>query len=65
VVNADRLDDLRVDAVVATSDAEEAARIVRDAWREIEEFNLNHSLFLEALFVRLRRVFSGAVSVGR
>jgi DNA polymerase III subunit delta' len=65
-VHADRLEELREDAAAgATAGAEEAAEIVRQAWREAEEFNLNPSLFLEALFVRLRRAFSGAVSVGR
>jgi hypothetical protein len=31
---------------------------VRRAWREAEEFNLNASLLLEALFVRVRRAFA-------
>jgi hypothetical protein len=31
---------------------------VRQAWREADELNLNASLMLEALFVRLRRSFS-------
>ena len=38
--------------------AEDAAAAVRQAWREAEEFNLNASLLLEALFVRVRRAFA-------
>ena len=49
---------LREDAAgPAACRAEEAAAVVRQAWREAEEFNLNASLFLEALFVQLRRAF--------
>jgi DNA polymerase-3 subunit delta' len=57
-VNVDRLDDLRADAghELARS-AEDAAAIVRGAWRAAEELNVNPSLALDALFVRLRRVF--------
>ncbi len=68
VANADRLDDLRADAAAGMGTAaEDAAAVVRQAWREAEEFNLNATLLLEALFVRLRRVFAatGAASVGR
>ena len=36
----------------------DAAALVRQAWREADEFNLNAPLMLEALFVRLRRSFS-------
>ena len=36
-----------------------AAEAVRETWRALEEFNLNPSLALEALFVRLRRELSG------
>ncbi len=66
VVNADRLDDLRADVEGgAAPDAEDAAALVRQAWREAEEFNLNPTLLLEALFVRLRRAFSGVPSAAR
>ncbi len=59
VVHSDRLAQLRDDAAgPAGQGAEEAAAVVRQAWREIEELNLNLPLFLEALFVRLRLVFS-------
>jgi hypothetical protein len=34
---------------------------VREAWRALEEFNLNPSLALEALFVQLRRVVRAGV----
>jgi DNA polymerase-3 subunit delta' len=63
VVNADRLEDLRADVERgAAPDAEDAAAVVRQAWREAEEFNLNATLLLEALFVRLRRAFSAVSS---
>jgi DNA polymerase-3 subunit delta' len=55
-VHADRLDDLREDvAAGAAEGAVGAAEVVREAWRALEEFNLNPSLALEALFVRMRR----------
>jgi DNA polymerase III subunit delta' len=55
-VHADRLDDLREDhAAGADEGAAGAAEAVREAWRALEEFNLNPSLALEALFVKLRR----------
>ena len=58
VVHADRRDELRDDAAgPAAGGADEAAEIVRQGWRELEELNLNVPLFLEALFVRLRRAF--------
>jgi DNA polymerase III subunit delta' len=57
VVHADRLDDLRADAVGRGAAAAEAAALVRQAWREAEEFNLNIALLLEALFIRVRRAF--------
>jgi DNA polymerase-3 subunit delta' len=58
VVHADRLDDLREDAAAGAAEgAVGAAEAVREAWRVLEEFNLNPSLALEALFVRVRRSF--------
>ena len=55
-VHADRLDDLREDVAAGAADgAVEAAESVRETWRALEEFNLNPSLALEALFVRLHR----------
>ncbi|HEU5490260.1 MAG TPA: hypothetical protein VFU84_05650 [Gaiellaceae bacterium] len=63
-LHADRLDDLREDvAAGADEGAPVAAEAVREAWRAFEEFNLNPSLALEALFVRLRRALSGAARV--
>ena len=57
-VHADRLDDLREDASAGAAEgAVGAAEAVREAWRVLEEFNLNPSLALEALFVRVRRSF--------
>jgi DNA polymerase-3 subunit delta' len=55
VVHADRIDELRADAELAGDGAVEAAEHVRERWRALEEFNLNPSLALEALFVELRR----------
>jgi DNA polymerase-3 subunit delta' len=56
VVHADRLDDLQSDAASGLGRSpERAAELVRDAWRAAEEFNVNMGLWLEALFVRLRR----------
>jgi DNA polymerase-3 subunit delta' len=55
-VHADRLDDLRADTALPLDDGpERAAETARETWRSLEEFNLNASLTLEALFVRLRR----------
>jgi hypothetical protein len=42
--------------------AERACEVVRETWRRLEEFNLNASLALEALFVRLRGELAGAVA---
>ena len=64
VVHADRIDLLREDATRERApDAEAAAELVREAWRTLEEFNLNAGLALEALFVQLKRVFSSALVV--
>jgi DNA polymerase-3 subunit delta' len=55
-VHADRLEELREDvASDAVDGAVAAAEAVREAWRALEEFNLNPSLALEALFVQLGR----------
>jgi DNA polymerase III subunit delta' len=55
-VHADRLDDLREDAALDLGEGPlHAAEEVRDTWRTLEEFNLNASLALEALVVRLQR----------
>ena len=63
-VHADRLDDLREDAAGGAADgAVGAAEAVRATWRTLEEFNLNPSLALEALFVRIGRELHTAVRV--
>jgi len=55
-VHADRLDDLRADVgQAAGAHADEAVELAQQVWREAEEFNVNASLALESLFVRLRR----------
>jgi DNA polymerase III subunit delta' len=59
VIHADRLADLRADAGRGLRHGpEEAAALVRESWRSAEEFNVNTGLWLDALFVRLRRAFS-------
>jgi len=61
VVHADRLEELRDDVSTGVADgAVDAAEAVRETWRALEEFNLNPSLALEALFVQLRRALAGA-----
>jgi len=57
VANADLLTELRTDAATVAVPAEDAAAIVREGWRVAEELNVNPSLWLEALFIRLRRAF--------
>jgi DNA polymerase III subunit delta' len=55
-VNADRLEDLREDVARDLGEGPLlAAEAARETWRGLEEFNLNPSLALEALFVRLHR----------
>jgi DNA polymerase III subunit delta' len=64
VVHADRLDTLREDGTrLRAPEAEAAAELVREAWRTLEEFNLNPGLALEALFVQLKRAFSSSFVV--
>jgi hypothetical protein len=59
-VHADRLPDLREDVALDLGHgAVGAAEAVREEWRALEEFNLNPSLALEALFVRLHRELGG------
>jgi DNA polymerase-3 subunit delta' len=55
-IHSDRLDVIAEDATVERLlAAERACELVRQAWRELEEFNLNAALALESLFIRLRR----------
>jgi DNA polymerase-3 subunit delta' len=63
-VNADRLGELREDAARDLGEgAADAAEAVRETWRALEEFNLNPSLALEALFVKANRAFSSARAI--
>ena len=58
VAHADRLDDLRADVARDLGRGpERAAALVRESWRSAEEFNVNSALWLDALFVQLRRAF--------
>jgi len=58
-IHADRLDDLRADVALDLGRApEHAAAVVRQSWRSAEEFNVNTGLWLDALFVQLRRAFA-------
>ena len=60
-INADRLEELREDVAREVGEgALHAAETARETWRALEEFNLNASLALEALFVRLHRELRGA-----
>ncbi len=62
VHNSDFLETLVADANDARAlAAEEAAEILRETWRTFEEFNVQPSLALEALFVRLRQVLHGSL----
>lgn len=55
-IHRDQLEELREDASrERLLGAERAAEHVRQAWRELEELNLNVGLQLEALFIRVRR----------
>ena len=58
-VHADRHGDLRADVERGVgARADEAAELARQLWREAEEFNVNASLALEALFIRLHGVLT-------
>lgn len=59
VIHADHLAELRADVALELGrKPEHAAALVRESWRSAEEFNVNPSLWLDALFVRLRRAFA-------
>jgi DNA polymerase-3 subunit delta' len=61
LVHADRAAELEVDGTTERlAGAERACELVRETWRELEEFNLTAGLALEALFVRLRRELAGS-----
>jgi DNA polymerase-3 subunit delta' len=59
VIHLDRVEALGEDATRERMlGGERAAEVVRETWRRLEEFNLNPSLALEALFIRLRRALA-------
>jgi DNA polymerase III subunit delta' len=61
LVHVDRAAELREDGTIERLEAaERAAELVRETWRNLEEFQLSAGLALEALFVQLRRAFAGA-----
>ena len=63
VIHCDRGDDPAEDAAGERMlGAERATETVRETWRAFEEFNLNPTLALEALFIRLRRELAGPVA---
>jgi DNA polymerase-3 subunit delta' len=64
-IHSDRLDELTSDATrERIAGAEAASEAARQAWRDLQEFNLNASLALEALFVRLHRELARLAAVG-
>jgi len=66
VIHFDHIPQLSEDASVERlAAAERAAELVRQAWREFEEFNVNPSLALEALFVGLHRELAPAATPAR
>jgi DNA polymerase-3 subunit delta' len=63
VVHYDRLAQLAQDGTTERlAGAERACELVRETWREFEEFNLSPALAVEALFTRLRRELAGPVT---
>jgi hypothetical protein len=63
LVHVDRASELREDGTIDRLEgAEQAAELVRETWRSLEEFQLSAGVALEALFVELRRAFTGAVA---
>jgi DNA polymerase-3 subunit delta' len=64
LVHADRAEVLLEDGTLERLEgAGRAAELVRETWRNFEEFQLSHGLALEGLFVELRRSFAGATAV--
>jgi DNA polymerase-3 subunit delta' len=63
-IHSDRLAELAEDATrERMAGAEAASETVREAWRDLQEFNLSPPILLEALFVRLRREIAGPLAV--
>jgi len=66
LVHADRVEELREDGTLERLEgAERATELAREAWRTLEEFQLTPRLALEALFIELRRAFSGVLAGNR
>ncbi|MGZ4394997.1 MAG: DNA polymerase III subunit [Gaiellaceae bacterium] len=64
LVHADRAAQLAEDGTLERLEgAARSAELVRETWRNLEEFQLSASLALEALFVELHRAFAGPVAV--
>jgi DNA polymerase-3 subunit delta' len=64
VIHFDRLAVLAEDASLERlAGAERAAEAVRESWRRFEEFQVNSSLALEALFVQLQRELASGLLV--
>ncbi|TMM20459.1 MAG: hypothetical protein E6F97_10805 [Actinobacteria bacterium] len=63
LVHADRAEQLEEDGTLERLEgAVRAAELVRETWRSFEELQLSAGLALEALFVEIRRAFSGPVA---
>ena len=63
LVHADRAEQLEEDGSLERLEgAVRAAELVRETWRSFEELQLSAGLGLEALFVEIRRAFSGPVA---
>jgi DNA polymerase-3 subunit delta' len=63
LVHTDRADELLEDGTLERLEgAQRAAELVRETWRNFEEFQLSHGLALEGLFVELRRAFTGVTA---
>jgi DNA polymerase-3 subunit delta' len=63
LVHADHAAQLREDGTLERLEgAQLAAELVRETWRNFEEFQLSAGLALEALFVELRRAFAGVTA---
>ncbi|MGB2874101.1 MAG: hypothetical protein WBB76_01340 [Gaiellaceae bacterium] len=65
LVHADRAEQLLEDGTLDRLEgAEQAAELVRETWRNFEEFQISSRLALEALFIELRRAFAGVAAMG-
>ena len=60
LIHSDNADELRADGTLERlAAAEDAVDLVRETFRRMQSLNLNSSLALEALFVRLHALFAG------